>query len=369
MTTTSTPPPTLPSPTNVKLVRGVFPKGAKLLIVGEAPGTDDEKFLSPFQGAAGSELTAMLSDAGMERASVALTLTFNTRPPLNNILNWTLPKKEITYDNSRPWAWVSPEPTKYLRAEILQPALERLRDEILLCRPNVIVAAGNVAFGALCGATGIGRVRGTLHESTLVPGIKVIPTYSPSAILKQYDNRFVVVTDLMKAKAEAEFPEFRFLRRALYLEPTIADLFVWRDRLLACPRLAFDIETIPALGQITCIGFACSATEAYVIPFWDRRNAGGHYWPTIEDEVIAWKITREILSSPSTKIAQNGLYDVQYCTEYNWLVRGYTEDTMILHHSLYPSIPKGLDFLGSIYCNERAWKKYRPRGGEEKDNA
>jgi hypothetical protein len=36
---------------------------------------------------------------------------------------------------------------------------------------------------------------------------------------------------------------------------------------------------------------------------------------------------------------------------------------MILHHSMYPEMPKSLAFLGSIYTNEVAWKKMRDRHG------
>lgn len=371
MTTTSTPQPTSPSPTSVRLVRGVFPQGAKILLVGEAPGAEEEKLLTPFVGSSGKELTSMLEDAGLKLTACARTNVFDQRPPNNSLLPWSASKKDVDSerDSSLPWAYLQADTAKYVRAPYTQPALVRLREEILYSKPNVIVALGNVALAALCGVSGIGRVRGTLHLSTLVPGIKVLPTYHPAAILRQYDNRSFVVADLMKAKTESEFPELRLLRRTLHVEPTVSDLFVWRDRLLAAERLAFDIETRPAIRQITCIGFAPSPTEAYVIPFWDRRRAGGHYWETASDECIAWRIVKEILESPITKIAQNGLYDIQYCTDYKWLVRGFTEDTMIKHHSLYPSVPKGLDFLGSLYANERAWKQYRPRGGEEKKDA
>ena len=40
-------------------------------------------------------------------------------------------------------------------------------------------------------------------------------------------------------------------------------------------------------------------------------------------------------------------------------MRGAEEDTMLLHHALYPESLKGLGFLGSIYCDEGAWKGMR----------
>lgn len=312
----------------------------------------------------------MLADAQIRRYECALTHVFNQRPPDGNLKYWSGEKKEVKrgINPDLPWAWIQPEPKLYVEAKHAQPALVRLKAEIERVRPNCIVALGNTALSALCGVAGIGRVRGTLHECVLVPGVKVIPTYHPAAIIRQYENRGFVVADLMKAKTESLFPDFRFLRRSLWIEPTVHDLYAWRDRLTSASHLTVDVETQPSARQITCIGFSPSNTEAYVIPFWDRRKPDGHYW-SHEDEKIAWRIVKEILESPSVKIMQNGLYDTQYCLHYKWYVRGFTEDTMILHHSLYPSVPKGLDFLGSLYCNERAWKQYRPRGGEEKKDA
>lgn len=360
-------PPLLSSP---KKVPAVLRPGSKILLVGDAPGTEEVKQLIPFVGGAGKELDSQLADAGIRRSTVSLTNVFDERPPNNNLAEWAEAKKEIgkQIDSSRLFTYIEAERAKYVQPKYVQPALERLRDEIKKVNPNVVVALGNVAFSALCNTSGIGRARGSIHTSSLVPGLKVLPTYHPAAIFRQYDNRGTAIMDLMKAERESHSPDFNLRRRAIYLEPTISDLFSWRDRLLSASHLAMDIETKPAISQITCIGFAPSRDEAYVIPFWDKRKPDGSYW-TEAEEIIAWKVVKEIVESPSTKIMQNGLYDVQYCAFYGWKVRGFTEDTMILHHSLYPSVPKGLDFLGSLYCNERAWKRLRPRGGEEKDDA
>ena len=60
------------------------------------------------------------------------------------------------------------------------------------------------------------------------------------------------------------------------------------------------------------------------------------------------------------KIFQNGLYDISFLWRaYGIGVRGAEEDTMLLHHALYPESLKGLGFLGSIYCDEGAWKGMR----------
>lgn len=365
MTTTSTPLHTSPSLSSAKRVNGII-KPAKILLVGEAPGEQEERLGMVFVGNAGRELTALLEDAGIARSSCALTNVFDQRPPNNDLSHWAVTRKEAVPDPGRPWAWIAANKL-YVSPAYVHPALERLRSEILTVKPNIIVALGNTAMSALTGVAGIGRVRGTLYVSTLVPSVKVIGTYHPAAILRQMEVRVFAEADLLKVRHEAEFPDLRLRRRALYLEPTAADLLAWRERLLRAEALAVDCET--KAGQITCVGFSPSATEAYVIPFWDRRKPGYHYWQTAADERLAWQVCRDILTSPIPKILQNGLYDLQYFLRYQWPMRRFLHDTMIKHHSLYPGLPKGLDVLGSLYANERAWKKYRPRGGEEKREA
>lgn len=346
----------------------VLPAGAKILLVGEAPGAEEEKLRTPFVGASGRELDSILSEVGIPRYSIALTNVFMTRPPNNDLQEWGTDKRSSAANLDPCLPFFSIRANKlWLPASIVQPALARLASEIAKVKPNLIVALGNTALSALTGLTGVGRLRGTLQECLLVPGIKVIPTYHPAAILRNYEFHAITVMDFMKIKQEAESPNFNLLNRAIWIEPTISDLEEWKNCLCDAEALACDIET--KNEQITCIGFAPTSQAAYVIPFWDRRKPGYHYWHTIEEEIFAWQTVQAILSSSVPKIFQNGLYDLQYILKYGWHPKACLHDTMLLHHSLYPMLPKGLDFLGSLYANERAWKKMRPRGGEEKREA
>jgi hypothetical protein len=165
----------------------------------------------------------------------------------------------------------------------------------------------------------------------------------------------------MKAKVESEFPEIRRSVREIWLEPTLSDCYLFRDRyIVGCRTLAFDIET--ARDQITCIGFAPSIDKCLVVPFW-KSLKGGNYWASFEEEIRAWEFVSSTLNLDIPKVGQNGLYDLQYLwMKYSIAVRKYSEDTMLLHHSLHPESEKGLGFLGSVYCNEPAWKQMRARG-------
>jgi uracil-DNA glycosylase len=390
LTTTSTPQPTLPSPPSVKPSNGLTPhqqaaavmaklgkpirplirKEAKILFVGEAPGEQEAMFGVPFMGNSGQLLREMLASAEIDINKCSLTCVFLSRPDNNTFISWggiTLKEAREQSDPSRPFALIKANDKLYIPSLIVQSALERLREEIITVNPNIIVALGNTAMSALCNIAGIGKVRGTVHNCTLVPGVKVLPTYHPAAVFSQYDLRPIVEADFIKLAFEQKNSEFNYIRRALHIEPQTSDLAQWVTHLSTASHLAVDVET--KNKQVTCIGFAPSKIEAFVIPFWSKRSPNLSYWPTFEDEKVAWQAVQTILNSDAIKIFQNGMYDIQYCLHHGWHVNRPFADTMLKHHALYPNLPKGLDFLGSIYTNERSWKKMRPRGGEEKKEA
>lgn len=328
-----------------------------LLIVGEAWGEYEERQRAPFAGPSGYELTRMLSEAGIHRADCYLTNCFNLRPrPTNDIEN--LCQKERT-DRSPLKAG------KYLRPEY-EPELVRLYKEIRDVKPNLVLLLGGTATWAFTGNSGIGKVRGTVAQATQgVVGQKILPTYHPAAILREWSLRHVTVLDFTKAKREASFPELIRPKRTIYIEPSLTDIeWFINEHLTHADQITFDIETRG--NQITCISFAPSPVVAISIPFCDPRRPGGSFWSTPEEEKMAWDFVRRVLALPQRKVAQNGLYDVTFLwLGYGIVVVNFSEDTMLLHHSLQPECEKGLGFLGSVYTNEASWKLMRARGKEQ----
>jgi hypothetical protein len=197
---------------------------------------------------------------------------------------------------------------------------------------------------------------------------KVLPTFHPAGVMRQWAWRPIVVADLMKASREAEWPEIRRPKRRVKINPTLEDIEEWTNQtrlqesnsLLAC-----DIET--AKGMITCIGFALSNEKAIVIPFANgQEGQAGSYWRTNSDEEKAWNYVSKILNSPTPKLFQNGMYDLAYiCSApprgMGMKVNNVIEDSMLLHHSIFPELQKGLGFLASIYSSEASWKLMRKR--------
>lgn len=331
----------------------------KIAIVGEAWGEQEERQKAPFVGASGQELTRMLIDAGISRSDCFLTNTFNFRPAQNKMDSICGSKKDVgsgyKYPALRQGKWVLPQ---------FLVELDRLKKELEDVKPNLIIATGNVPTWALLQRTGITAIRGTVAPCILVPGLKVLPTYHPSAVLRQWDLRHVTILDLMKGKNQAEFPEIRTPARRVHIAETLEDCIQIEKLLSVCPELTLDIETVA--GQISCIGFAPSKDDAYVVPFIDYTRPGNSYWPDAGTEFLVWHCVKRMCGNAAYKTGQNLLYDMQYLWRvYGITVRNVLHDTMLMHHALQPESPKGLGFLGSVYTDEPAWKLNRPRGKEE----
>lgn len=330
------------------------PKNAKIAIVGEAWGEQEELSRRPFQGSSGKELNNMLKAVGLNRIDCFVTNTLVGRPPQNNLDSVLLKRKDMPKGM----------PMRLFRKGVywnpdLNPHLDRLEQELLAVRPNLVLALGATATWALLGTSAISSVRGVCALSA--SGLKVLPTYHPAAILRQWSLRTIAMMDMQKAAREAQSPELIVRQRKILINPTLEQVLAFSEG--SYERLGVDIET--AGGQITMIGFAPDPLHAIVIPF--AKNP--HYWATPYEETVAWKAVRNLLRSPAKKVFQNGLYDIQWLWRQGFRVTNASDDTMLLHHSLYSELPKSLGFLGSLYTNEVSWKLARAKHNqpEKKD--
>lgn len=325
-----------------------------LALIGEAWGVEEERARAPFVGPSGWHLTQMLEEAGIHRADCFLTNVFSLHPLANKLESLCGGKSE----------GISGYPallkSKYIRREF-EPELDRLAKELEDVNPNLVVCLGNTPLWALHGRTGVSKLRGSTCTSThTISGFKLLPTYHPAAVIRDWSLRPIVIIDLMKAAREREFPEIRRPPREIWLEPTLEDLETFYERyILGCSILAIDIETSGRV--ITEIGFAPSHTTALVIPFVDARRANRSYWPDRKSETAAWYFVRRVLEDGGIKkVLQNATFDCAFLARaYGIMVRGVEHDTMLLSHAQQPESLKSLGFLGSIFTDEGAWKNMR----------
>ncbi len=135
---------------------------ARIMFVGEAPGSEEERQREPFVGPAGQKLTQIIEKAmGLRRAEVYITNICKFRPSTG--------ESQAT-SNRQP----SPEE--------MQICLPYVLTEIDLIRPEVIVALGATAATGLGIQGPVGRIRSQWHE---ISGVPVMVTYHPSYLIRQ----------------------------------------------------------------------------------------------------------------------------------------------------------------------------------------
>lgn len=156
--------------TRSQTVFGVGARDARLMVIGEAPGAEEDRQGEPFVGRAGQLLNSILRASGFGREQVFIANILKCRPPNNR------------------------DP---LPAEVGQclPYLER---QIELVRPALLLCVGRIAAQNLLQTdVTIGRLRGRVH--TLASGLPVVVTYHPAYLLRSPGEKRKVWEDLKLA--------------------------------------------------------------------------------------------------------------------------------------------------------------------------
>lgn len=162
------------SASRTQTVFGVGNTQAELLVIGEAPGVDEDRQGEPFVGRAGQLLNSMLQAMGNPRESVFIANVLKCRPPGNR------------------------DPSPQEAASCL-PYLER---QVELLRPRLILAVGRIAAQNLLATdTPLGRLRGQVHRFG-ARATPLIVTYHPAYLLRSPGEKRKAWIDLKFARAE-----------------------------------------------------------------------------------------------------------------------------------------------------------------------
>lgn len=145
--------------------------GADLLVIGEAPGRDEDRVGKPFVGRAGQLLDRMLAAIGRSRTDNTL---------ISNVIFWRPPA------NRTPTA---------LETAVCRPFVDRLID---LTAPKAVLIAGGAPLQAMLGVTGIMRARGVWRDIETASGARfpALPTYHPAFLLRQPAGKRLAWADL-----------------------------------------------------------------------------------------------------------------------------------------------------------------------------
>ena len=157
--------------TRTQGVLGVGDRHAEWLIIGEAPGADEDRQGEPFVGQAGKLLDAMLAAIGLKRGeNVYITNVLKSRPPGNR----------------------NPE------ADEIAACMPYLLSQIELIRPKIILALGRFAAQNLLQTDEpIGRLRGRVHRFQDIP---LVVTYHPAYLLRNLPDKARAWEDLCLAR-------------------------------------------------------------------------------------------------------------------------------------------------------------------------
>jgi DNA polymerase len=171
-------------------VPGVGPSSARIMVVGEAPGQNEDQQGEPFVGAAGKLLDQLLRGIGLSRSDVFITNILKCRPPNNR----------------------DPQPAE---VQACSPYLEQ---QLLLIKPEVVLILGRHALARLLpGQESISR----LHGHVIVKdAVTYIPVYHPAAALYNSFLMGPLEQDFKAVKAHLDRVEER--RRAALVPATPA---------------------------------------------------------------------------------------------------------------------------------------------------
>jgi uracil-DNA glycosylase len=158
--------------TRTRTVFGVGDRNAEWLVIGEAPGAEEDRRGEPFVGRAGQLLDAMLRAIGLPRERVYIANILKSRPP----------------DNRDP------------RAEEVAACMPFLLRQIALLQPRIILVVGRIAAQNLLSTdTPIGRLRGQLHAFG-PQRIPLVVTYHPAYLLRSPGEKRKAWDDLKLAR-------------------------------------------------------------------------------------------------------------------------------------------------------------------------
>ena len=298
------------------------PLNAEISVVGEGPGREELRAGRPFVGPSGKELDKLLSAAGLRRSDVYITNVTKDLPKGN--------KDELFFKGG--------SPTQFYMEGILE-----LLDELKRVRPNVVVPVGNWALWALTQRSGITKYRGSILESTLIPGLKVIPTIHPAWYLRtRMWNKFPLSEwDWQRISAESRFSEIIRPQAEFITNPTPQQISDAISRFLLSDEITIDTEWYNPDTMAYC-GFSDDKGFAITIPYYSMYNV---------------RAIKEICSLPNPKVMQNAMFDVPALHRIGIDVSNLKHDTMIAWHCCWGDLRQ--KDLGTISSVLTKWPYYK----------
>ena len=312
-----------------------------ICIIGEAPSTNEIRENRPFVGPAGQLLDRCLHAAQIARARCYIT----------NVFEDQVFKKEDSagkiFSKENHLLWSSSGGFTPAGFAASQGCFQRVSNS----GANVIVPMGAPALTLCLGEPrAITKWRGSIISAREeFNHRKLVPSIHPSGALQgKYEWRYLIISDLNRAREQATFPEIKLAPRRLITDPTFEQCIDFLMRCRDARSFNTDIELLR--GSVDCFSLAIDPSEAICItlltPDFNNRFSE-------EEERKIWKMYAKLINDPEIeKINQNITFDLTVLLQLNKIVpRGPINDPMVAHSVMNPMLDKKLGVLCSLYTD------------------
>lgn len=300
-----------------KKVHPTGPLDARILIIGEAPGYDEDREGKPFVGKTGEELTRLLGGIGIDRQECRITNVCNYRPADNNF--------------------------DYLKdSRELKEGVQEIKEYLSKHKPKVILILGKEALRYVLGKHGITKWRGSVIQKD---GHTFIVTYHPAYILNNRSEYPILEFDFKKFRRILDHGYTKPVHDFV-IDPRGLELHSAIEEIRSAPRVAIDIETPKSNPyQILCAGFAVSPSRSICIV--------NHTYQGLAPEFS--KAMEKLIDDAPTEqehVYHNGYtFDVPVFRKLGFKAKN-SFDTFIAARALQPEFRRTLAFLASIHTEE-----------------
>lgn len=314
---------------------GSGPANARVMIVGEAPGYNEDRQGTPFVGQAGQLLDEELERVGLVRDDIFVTNSQKCRPP----------------ENRKPTATERKACKPYLQAELD------------MVKPALVVTMGNSAMQSVLGSSGIMSKMNAVYEKD---GNQVIPLVHPAFVLRDPTHMDAFRSGLQLVKrvldgtntepetkinliaSRRELDDFLDLLQDVQ-DPIVLDIESGSDT----GREGAGLEVWAPDWKLATIGFTWNIGESWVIPFEHPES----FLQPFPSELEWLYDTLDNILGPKRLVNHNIKYDLGGLRRRGmWLSRAHF-DTMVAAHLLDENRAKGLKPLAIQYLGAGAYAK------------
>lgn len=307
------------------------PKNARLMIIGESSGEEEDKTGKPFVGSAGKKLDELLEKVGIDRNNCFIVNVIGCKPTDDKTPQQLIEWADCCRDN--------------------------FLSKIDGCNPEIILTLGNAARYMVTGKTeGIQKEHGIQESWNQFPNATVISTVHPAAVLRSSGLMVTAVQDF-------NLVSFMLNGENKYEKPTHyrmvspgSDLISLREELEHAGRFSFDIETTGfnwMNDRILCIGFSTEPYTGYVLPILGQY--GDEIWSSSDYSLITdWLI--ETFREDMIQCGANLKFDLRFLRQIGVKSGGFLFDVCLVHHLIDEEAPHSLDYISATYTDMAPYK-------------